>query len=107
MSHPPGRGGGLLRALAAATVVLLAAPAVAAAQDPPSNDLPISPEWLSTTLSRAASPDAVQNNTIPGAIARRDAAVAQWRTAVARYTRTRTRHDEPNPLAKPEYDVVW
>src|SRR4051812_27825574 len=106
MSDVPGRGGGRLRALAVA-VVLLAAPATALAQDEPSNDLPISPEWLSNTLTRAAAPGSVQNNTVPGAIQRRDAAVAAWKSAVTRYRRTRAKKDFPNPLAKPEYDVVW
>src|SRR3954466_4972942 len=106
MSDVPGRGGGRLRALAVA-VVLLAAPATAVAQDQPSNDLPISPEWLSNTLTRAATPGSVQNNTIPGALQRRDAATRGWRDAVARYKRTRARADYPDPRAKPEYDVVW
>ena len=106
MSHVPGRGGGRLRALAVAAA-LLALPATALAQDGPSNDLPISPEWLSNTLTRAATPGSVQNNTVPGAIQRRDAAVAAWKSAVARYQRTRAKKDQPNPLAKPEYNVVW
>jgi hypothetical protein len=108
MPDVPGRGGGRLRALATMVVAAaLALPAAAAAQDSPTGDLPISPEWLSNTLTRAATPGAVENTTIPGAIEHRDAAVARWRAAVARYLKTRSARDYPNPLAKPEYDVVW
>jgi hypothetical protein len=63
-------------------------------------DLPINPEWLANTLSRASTTTSVKNNTLPEAIERRDQAVAAWKDAVA--------HGKaPNPLAKPEYSVVW
>src|SRR4051812_33569049 len=63
-------------------------------------DLPINPEWLANTLSRATQTTSVKNNTDPEAIARRDQAIAAWKDAVAG-------GQNPNPLAKPEYSVVW
>ena len=113
------RAGALLVALAAA---VSAAPA--GAQVPDTGDTPISAEWLSNTLSRAAAPGSVQNNTIDGALERRDAAAAQWRDAVARYQAAlaaakkakgakrarllaKARAAYPDPHAKPEYSVVW
>jgi hypothetical protein len=63
-------------------------------------DLPINPEWLANTLKRASTTTSVQNNTLPEAITRRDEAVAAWKQAVAN-------GQNPNPLAKPEYSVVW
>lgn len=63
-------------------------------------DLPINPEWLSNTLSRATTTASVKNNTDPEAIARRDQAIAAWKNALAN-------GQNPNPLAKPEYSVVW
>lgn len=68
-------------------------------------DLPISPEWLANTLGHATDIGSVKNNTIPGAIERRDAAVAAWKTAEAAYKAGTG--PQPNPLAKPEYNVVW
>jgi hypothetical protein len=63
-------------------------------------DLPINPEWLANTLKRASTTTSVQNNTLPEAIERRDQAVAAWKAAVAN-------GQNPDPLAKPEYSVVW
>src|SRR4051795_2306966 len=63
-------------------------------------DLPINPEWLANTLERATQTTSVKNNTSPEAIQRRDDAVAAWKQAVAS-------GQNPNPLAKPEYSVVW
>jgi len=68
-------------------------------------DLPISPEWLANTLGRATSIGSVQNNLTPGAIERRDAAVAAWKAAQAAYKAGSAA--QPDPLAKPEYNVVW
>jgi hypothetical protein len=112
---------------AAAAVLALAAggTAVAVAQDGPAGDLPIDPQWLSNTLERATATTEVKNNTIPGALQRRDEAVTQWRVAIAKYRRAvlrahtakaraarvkllrRARALYPDPLAKPEYSVVW
>src|SRR4051794_8828036 len=63
-------------------------------------DLPINPEWLANTLGRASTTTSVKNNTLPEAITRRDEAIAAWKQAVAA-------GQNPNPLAKPEYSVVW
>jgi len=63
-------------------------------------DLPINPEWLANTLERATTTTSVKNNTSPEAIARRDQAVTAWKQAVAS-------GQNPDPLAKPEYSVVW
>jgi hypothetical protein len=63
-------------------------------------DLPINPEWLANTLERATTTTSVKNNTLPEAITRRDEAVAAWKQAVAS-------GQNPDPLAKPEYSVVW
>ncbi len=68
-------------------------------------NLPINPQWLSNTLQRATTLTSVQNNTSPEAIARRDQAVAAWKAAQARWKQGKG--SQPNPLAKPEYIVVW
>ncbi|MEY2515549.1 MAG: hypothetical protein QOJ89_2907, partial [bacterium] len=68
-------------------------------------DLPISPEWLANTLGNATDIGSVKNNTIPGAIERRDAAVAAWKAAQAAFKAGTG--PQPDPLAKPEYNVVW
>src|SRR3954469_13440053 len=78
------------------TTLALAAPAGAAAQSPDPGDLPVNPEWLAHTLTRASTTTSVQNNLAEGAIARRDAALAAYRSA-----------KNPSPLARPEYLVVW
>jgi hypothetical protein len=49
----------------------------------PLGDLPLNPEWLANTLTRATTTTSVKNNTSPETIARRDEAVAQWKAAVA------------------------
>jgi hypothetical protein len=84
--------------LAVAGAAALALSPPAGAQD--AGDLPLDPQWLSNTLQRAAAVGEVKNNTIAGAIERRDKATAEWRAAQAAGKR-------PNPLAKPEYVVVW
>ncbi len=68
-------------------------------------DLPISPEWLANTLGRATDIGGVKNNVTEGAIARRDEAVAQWKAAQAAFKAGTG--PQPDPLAKPEYNVVW
>jgi hypothetical protein len=68
-------------------------------------DLPIDPAWLANTLGQAVNFGDVKNNTVDGAIARRDAAVAQWKTAQAAYKAGKGA--QPDPLAKPAYNVVW
>ncbi|HEY5198871.1 MAG TPA: hypothetical protein VIJ51_17770 [Solirubrobacteraceae bacterium] len=73
--------------------------------DPGLGDLPIDPAWLVNTLSRATTLTSVKNNTIPGAIASRDAATAAWKTAEAAYEAHTG--PQPSPLAKPEYLLMW
>lgn len=68
-------------------------------------DLPINPAWLANTLGNATSIGGVKNNTIDGAITRRDKAVAEWKAALAAHKAGRAA--QPDPLAKPEYNVVW
>jgi hypothetical protein len=84
----------------------------------------IDPGWLTSTLQGTSKPDGVKNNLIDGALATRDRAVGQWHTAVLRYKRAavkahkahgkrrrklsrRARALAPDPLAKPEYTIVW
>jgi hypothetical protein len=75
----------------------LGAPGFALAQDDaPLGDIPVNPEWMANTLERAVTTTSVKNNTIEGAIARRDAALKAYKKA-----------KNPSPLAKPEYAVVW
>src|SRR4051812_16714443 len=82
------------RALLTLTTALLAALCVAIAaqaQDPDDHppvdtgDLPVDPQWLANTLTRASTTTSVKNNTVDGAIQRRDAAIAAWRQARADY----------------------
>jgi hypothetical protein len=68
-------------------------------------DLPVDPQWLANTLQRATTLTSVKNNTIPGAIASRDQADAQWEAAEKAWKAHKGK--QPNPLAKPEYLVVW
>src|SRR3954466_13068029 len=79
-------------------LVIAGTAAVAAhAQDPGDpGDLPVNPEWLSNTLTRASTTTSVQNNLADGAVPRRDAALAAYKRA-----------RNPSPLARPEYLVVW
>jgi hypothetical protein len=68
-------------------------------------DLPISPQWLVNTLGNATDIGKVKNNPIDGAIATRDQAVAQWKAADAAFKAGTG--PQPDPSAKPEYNVVW
>jgi hypothetical protein len=68
-------------------------------------DLPINPEWLVNTLGNATRIGAVKNNTVSGAIAKRDKAVSEWKAAQAAYKAGDG--PQPDPLAKPVYNVVW
>jgi hypothetical protein len=74
--------------LAITCIAVLGATALTAtsgAQDPspedPLGDLPLNPEWLSNTLERASTTAEVKNNTVDGAIERRDQAIAEWKAA--------------------------
>ena len=117
------RGRRNLAALVAAVALLSAFALVAtrSAKAGPS-DTPISPEFLSNTLSRGLKVGQVDNNTIPGAIAKRDKAEADWKAAQAKYRelyaiatkpgatpaqKDAARKAYPDPRAKPEYSVVW
>lgn len=95
--------------MAAVALVLVAVGVTAASgvTTPPSQlgDLPIDPQWLANTLQRAVTTSSVKNNLAPDAIANRDQAIANWNAAEAAW-HARTA-PEPNPLAKPEYLVVW
>jgi hypothetical protein len=108
----------------AATTIALATAVLGSAANGQENDLPLDPEWVANTVSRAAAVNEVKNNTIPGAIERRDKASADWKAAVKAYedklaqaraakgaARTRleaeARRLYPDPKAKPEYSVVW
>ncbi|MFL5846043.1 MAG: hypothetical protein ACJ762_15250 [Solirubrobacteraceae bacterium] len=92
-------------ACAVAAMAATAAAAPGLAQDSATGDLPLDPQWLSNTLQRAATTGEVQNNTIPGALERRDKAIAEWKTAQSAFDAGKAK--QPNPLAKPEYIVVW
>ena len=63
-------------------------------------DVPLNPEWLANTVSRASTTTSVKNNVIKGAINRRDKAEAAWKAATPK---ERAQH----ALAEPEYTVVW
>jgi hypothetical protein len=104
-----GRRGVLAAALAIGLITATVAGGVPAASGQSGGDglgdLPISPEWLANTLGNATNIGRVKNNTIDGAIARRDQAVTQWKAAQASF-KAHT-GPQPDPLAKPEYNVVW
>jgi hypothetical protein len=85
---------GLLALVIAGSAAIAAQAQSPGAGDP--GDLPVNPEWLSNTLTRATTTTSVQNNLVSGALARRDAALAAYKAA-----------KNPSPLAKPEYLVVW
>jgi cell wall assembly regulator SMI1 len=68
---------------------------------------PIASGWRAQALANAHPPTSLQNNLVAGALARRDAATAQWRAAVAGHRRHPRTTPRPDPLAKPEYVVVW
>src|SRR4051795_5922340 len=74
---------------------------------PPSDtgDLPVNPEWLANTLTRASATTSVQNNPVDGAIARRDKALTEDKAA--RAAARKGKRKQPSPLSKPEYLVVW
>jgi hypothetical protein len=100
------RRAALAGALAAALIaagVIGAAPAASGQEA--LGDLPINPAWLANTLGRAVDIGSVKNNVTEGALARRDDAVARWKTAQAAYKAGNG--PQPDPLAKPEYNVVW
>src|SRR4051812_20346171 len=89
------------RFIGASVLAVMGLGAPAAAQDnEPLGDLPLNPEWLSNTLTRATAVGQVTNNPIDGAIERRDAAAAAYKQAV-------DSEQHPSPLSKPEYVVMW
>src|SRR3954462_4346680 len=65
--------------------------------------LPVNPEWLANTLTRASTTTSVQNNPVDGAIAKRDKALAEYKAAKAKARRGKGK--QPSPLSKPEYLV--
>ena len=77
----------------------------ASGQDTGLGDLPINPAWLANTLGRATAIGGVKNNVTEGAIANRDKAVAEWKAAQGAYKAGSG--PQPDPLAKPAYNVVW
>src|SRR3954471_12908737 len=101
------RRGALVASLAAGLVAVgvIGSTPAASGQDTGLGDLPVNPEWLANTLGRAADIGGVKNNLTDGAIERRDKAVAEWKAAQAAYKAGTG--PAPNPLAKPEYNVVW
>jgi hypothetical protein len=101
---------GLVAGVLAAGLLAAGLAGSASAQDSANGDtglgdLPINPAWLANTLGNALDIGSVKNNTIDGAIARRDKAVAEWKAAQAAYKAGTG--PQPNALAKPEYNVVW
>lgn len=115
------------RNLSALVAVVLALGAVLALTSTRSahagpNDTPISADFLANTLSRGLKIGQVENNTIPGAIEKRDKAKAAWAAAQAKYKelyavaskpgataaqKDAARKAYPDPRAKPEYNLVW
>lgn len=94
------------------------------ADAPVTGDLPLNPEWVANTLTRGAAVGQVKNNTIPGAIERRDKAKADWQAALSKYQSALSAAKKkkgtkrtaalkaakklyPNVEARPEYSVVW
>jgi hypothetical protein len=67
--------------------------------------MPINPQWLSNTLERASTNVSVKNNLVSGALKLRALATHQWTAAQDKWKAGRG--GRPNPLAKPEYIVVW
>src|SRR4051794_23171792 len=95
-------------ALAAMAMAAVLVVGVAGAQSPgitDPGDLPVNPQWLSNTLTRAATTTSVQNNLAPGALENRNQALKAWSDAQAAWKAGTGK--EPSPLAKPEYLVVW
>src|SRR2546423_7692927 len=100
MAGARGRRGSAWAGLLALVFTAIAAVAAHAQSPGPGDlgDLPIDPQWLANTLQRASTTTSVQNNLIPGALERRDKAIADWKAAPP---------STRDPLAKPEYLVVW
>ena len=94
--------------VASATVLVAVASALAvhaaAGQGAPTGD-PVASGWNARSLEKDPPPAQVQNNLVGSALQQRDKAESAWRTAVARYQQTGG--PAPDPLAKPEYVVVW
>lgn len=99
---------GLVAGVLAAGLIAAGVAGSASAQsngDDGLGDLPINPAWLANTLGNAVNIGSVKNNVTPGAITSRDKAVAEWKAAQAAYKAGTG--PQPNPLAKPAYNVVW
>jgi hypothetical protein len=74
---------GLLLGAAVASTAIFGLPGANAQSDETLlGDLPLNPEWLANTVGRGLDLGKVTNNVIPGAIERRDKAVAEWNVAV-------------------------
>ncbi|MEA2168886.1 MAG: hypothetical protein QOF76_2186, partial [Solirubrobacteraceae bacterium] len=82
------------------TVMALGAPSAFAQDNQPLGDLPLNPEWLSNTLTRASKVGEVENNLASDAIAQRDAATKAYQDALKA-------GKNPSPFSKPEYTVMW
>src|SRR3954467_2649782 len=103
---PRRRLGRLSGAIFAVLAVLAIGGSAASGQAPPdTGDLPVNPEWLANTLTRASTTTSVQNNLTDGAIENRDKALAAYKAAKARAKKGKGK--APSPLSKPEYLVVW
>ena len=121
----PRRARSAMKVRAAAAVVVVALAAVSAGQaGAQGGGEPIDAEWLSRSLASSDAPAKLQNNLRRGALARRDRAMREWRSATRRHARLRARARKargtkrrrllaqarraaPDPYAKPEYVVVW
>jgi hypothetical protein len=107
-----------------AGLVVVGAVAVPAAVGQGQAPDPIASGRIAQALAGVAVPGGVQNNLVDGAVKRRDEAGADWRAATRRYERvvkrlraargaSRARLEgraaalRPDPVAKPEYVVVW
>src|SRR3954447_6339334 len=103
---PRRRLGRLRGAIFAVLAVLAVGGSIAFGHAPPdAGDLPVNPEWLANTLTRASTTTSVQNNLTDGAIENRDRALAQYKAARANARKGKGK--APSPLSKPEYLVVW
>src|SRR4051812_29317149 len=103
---PRPRLGRLSGAIFAVLAVLAVGGSAASGQAPPdTGDLPVNPEWLANTLTRASTTTSVQNNLTDGAIENRDRALAEYKAARANARKGKGK--APSPLSKPEYLVVW
>lgn len=82
-------------AAAVASAGILSGPT--AAQTPLGDlELPLNPKWIANTAKRGLAVNKVYNNTVAGAMARRNKAVADYKAA-----------KNPDPLSKPQYLLVW